>query len=297
MPPLIVRRLVHAGLDALARLPARGFPHRPLSREWIGRRAAGEQDPPGLDRAAGILNPAARQRWIRAAAAALAILFIPIPTPAAAQVVRGRVVDAESGAAVALARVVVAGSGQRARRTTTTADGRFSVRLGRGGSFHVQVARAGYAETRTRALAVGPRDTVDVDVRVSAVAHRLDPVTVTARARPLRVIGVFNDISEFPYTRVSAVGQPRSVGVRGWFPTPNFCYHLSGNADRAGSVVTLTVQARATRELCEAGTGSFFYNVTVRRLPPGAYTFRVLHAFQDDVGPPAMVLDTTVTVP
>jgi hypothetical protein len=268
MPALIARPPLDTGRVARAGADARDFPHRPRSGEW-----------PSV---------------LRAAAAALVILFIPIP--AAGQVLRGRVIDAESGAVVPLARVVVTGTGQRTRRTVTAADGRFLVRLRRGGSFRVQVARAGYAETRTRALAVGPRDTVDVDVRVSAVALRLDPVTVTARVRRLRVAGVFNEISEFPYTRVSAFGRPRSVGARGWFPTPNFCYHLSGNADRTGSIITLTVQARPTRELCDAGTGSLFYDVTVRRLPPGVYTFRVLHAFQNDVAEPAMVLDTTLTV-
>ena len=231
-----------------------------------------------------------------AAVAALVILFIPVPSPAAGQVVRGRVLDAQSGAAVELARVVVSGTGQGSRRTITAADGRFSVRLRRGGSVRVQVARAGYGETRTRSLAVGARDTVDVDVRISAVALPLEPVTVTARARRLRVTGVFNEISDFPNARASAVGKPRSVGVRGWFPTPDFCHHLAGNADRRGSIITLTVQARATSGPCPEGTGSLFYNVTVGRLPPGAYTFRVLHAFLDDVGAPTMVLDTTVTV-
>jgi hypothetical protein len=233
---------------------------------------------------------------IRAAFAALLILFVAVPSPAAGQVVRGRVIDARSGAAVELARVVVTGSGQGAHRTITAADGRFSVRLRRGGSVRVQVARAGYGETRTRALAVGPNDTVDVDVRISSVALPLDPVTVTARARRLRVTGIFNEISDYPVARASVVGQSRSVGVRGWFPTPDFCHHLAGHAHRAGSIITLTVQARATTGPCPEGTGSLFYNVTVRRLPPGTYTFRVLHAFQDDVGPPTLVLDASVTV-
>jgi hypothetical protein len=52
--------------------------------------------------------------------------------------VRGRVIDAQSGAAVELARVVVTGSGQRTRRTITAADVRFSVRLRRGGTVWVQ---------------------------------------------------------------------------------------------------------------------------------------------------------------
>jgi hypothetical protein len=233
----------------------------------------------------------------RAALAALIILCILLPGPVVGQVIRGRVIDAQSGAGVPLARVVVTGVGHRfTRRMFTAADGRFSFPLRRGGTYRVRVTRAGYAETRTGSLTVEPEETEEVDVRVSAVAHRLDPVTVTARPRPVRVTGIFNEISEFPFTRVAAVGQRRGVGVRGWFPTPNFCYHLSGNADRAGSVITLTVQARATSELCEAGTGSLFYNVMLRRLHPGTYTFRVLHAFQNDVAEPAMVLDTTLTV-
>jgi hypothetical protein len=233
---------------------------------------------------------------IRAVAAALVALFILVPGSAAAQVIRGRIVDAQSGAGVPLARVVVTGVDQRfTRRMFTAADGRFAFPLRRGGSFRVEVTRAGY-ETRTRSVTVGADETVDVELRVPSAAHRLDPVTVTGQPRRLRVTGVFNEISEFPYTRVSATGQRRALGAQGWFPTPNFCYHLSGNADRAGSIITLTVQARATSDTCDAGTGSFFYKVRVRRLPPGLYTFRVLHAFENDVGPPAMVLDTTVTV-
>lgn len=243
----------------------------------------------------GIQRRGAGSIRVPAAAAALVLLFMLIPSPAAGQVVRGRVVDARSGAGVELAQVVVSGRGQRSR-TMTAADGRFSVRLRRGGSVRVQVARAGYGETRTRSLAVGPGDTVNVDVRITSVALPLDPVTVTARARRLRVTGVFNEISDFPDARASAVGKARSVGVRGWFPTPDFCHHLAGNAHREGAIVTLTVQARATAGPCPEGTGSLFYNVTVRRLPPGSYTFRVLHAFQDGVGEPSLVLDTTVTV-
>ena len=244
--------------------------------------------PIGLDRPAAI-------RAVRAAVAALAILLVPIATPAAAQMVRGTVVDAQSGAPVAMARVVVTGSGQGTRRATTSADGRFAVSLRRGGAVRVQVARAGYAETGT-SVTVGPDETVQVNVQVAAVAHRLEPVTVTGRPRRLRVIGIFNEISDFPYTRVSATGQPRSVGIRGWFPTPSFCHHLSGNADRRGSVITMTVQARPTSETCEPATGSLFYNVTVRRLPPGTYTLRVVHTFQNDAANPTMALDTTVTV-
>lgn len=234
---------------------------------------------------------------VPAAVAALVICFILVPSPAAGQVIRGRVIDAQSGAGVPLARVVVSGLDHRfTRRMFTAADGRFSFPLRRGGSFRVQVTRAGYAQARTGSLRVGPSDTVDVDVRVSAAAHRLEPVTVTARPRRLRSLGVFYETPDTVYARASAVGQPRTIRVRGSFPTPHLCYHLSGNADRRESLITLTIQARGKRELCAAAAGGFIYDVTVRRLPPGTYTLRVLHTFQDDALEPAMVLDTTVTV-
>lgn len=234
---------------------------------------------------------------VRAAVAALAILFMLAPGPAAGQVLRGRVIDAQSGAGVPLARVVVSGVSHRfTRRMFTAADGRFAFPLRRGGSYRVQVTRAGYAQTRTRALTVGPNDTVDVDVRVSTAAHRLEPITVTGRPRRLNAVGLFYETPDSVSARARAVGQPRSIRVRGSFPTPHLCYHLSGNADRRESLITLTVQARGKSELCAQATGGFVYDVTVRRLPPGTYALRVLHTFQDDALRPVMVLDTSVTV-
>lgn len=242
----------------------------------------------------------ARAPWpsaMRAAAVALVILFIPVPSPAGAQVIRGQVVDSASGAGVPLARVVVSGVGHRfTRRMFTSADGRFSFPVRRG-SFRVQVVRAGYAETRTGTLTVGPDETVDVHLRVSAAPHRLEPVTATARPRRLKVVGLFHETTDTVIDRARVVGESRGVRVRGSFTVPHLCHHLSGNADRRGSVITLTIQARARSELCEAGTGAFYYNVTARRLPPGSYTLRVLHTFQGEGREPVTVLDTTVAVP
>lgn len=239
---------------------------------------------------AGVMRSA-----IRGALAALAILLILAPSPAAAQVIRGRVVDAQTGAAVELARVAVSGGGLRTQRMFTTADGRFSFPLRRGGRFRVQASRAGYEETR-RSVTVGAGDTVFVEVRVTPVAHRLDAVTVTGRPRRLKAHGRFYETTDTVNARVHVVGQRRSFRARGSFPTPHLCYHLSGNAHRVESVVTLTVQARGEAELCAAATGGFVYDVTVRRLPPGTYTVRVLYTFQDDVREPVMVLETTVDV-
>jgi hypothetical protein len=233
--------------------------------------------------------------WIRAAAA-LVFLCALVPAPAAGQVIRGQVVDSASGAGVPLARVVVTGTSHRFnRRMFTAADGRFAFPVRRGGSFRVQVTRAGYADAR-RSVAVGAGDTVHVNLRVTPTAHRLEPVTVTARPRRLRVVGVFGQTSDSIINPVRAAGRARSVWIGGTFVTPNPCYRLSGNADRRGSVITLTVQARAYRGLCDTAGGAFGYDVLVRRVPPGTYTLRVLHAYQNDVAEPLVALQTTVSV-
>jgi hypothetical protein len=211
-----------------------------------------------------------RLNALRSVVAVLAILFALAPGPVMAQMIRGRVVDAQTGAGVELVRVAVSGGGLRTQRMFTTADGRFSFPLRRGGRFRV--------------------------VRVTAVAHRLDAVTVTGRPRRLKAHGRFYETTDSVNARVQVVGQRRSFRARGSFPTPHLCYHLSGNAHRVESVVTLTVQARGEAELCAAATGGFVYDVTVRRLPPGTYTVRVLYTFQDDVREPVMVLETTVGV-
>jgi hypothetical protein len=233
---------------------------------------------------------------IHVAVAALILFFLAIPTQAAGQVIRGRVVDAASGTAVPLARVAVTGGGQRTR-TTTAADGRFSVRLRRGGSFRVQVTRTGYVQGSTESVRVGAEETVDVVVRISTAPHRLDPVTVTGRPRRIKVVGRFYETLDSTTARVRVVGQARGVRAFGSIPAPGECHQLSGNAERTGSVVTLTVQGRPRSEPCDPLTGGFAYDVTLRTLPPGVYTLRVIHAFQDEARPPAMVLDTTVTVP
>jgi hypothetical protein len=251
-------------------------------------------DRPSPDPRPAVLPAAAWPSAIRTAAAALIILCVLVPAPAAGQVIRGQVVDAASGAAVPLARVLVTGAGQR-MRTTTAADGRFSVRLRRGGSYRVQVTRAGYADG-TRSLTLGADETAAVDLRLAAAVHRLDPVTVTGRPRRIKVVGRFYETLDSASVRVRAVGRPRSIWAGGRWAAPGECYQLSGNAERTGQTVTLTVEARPRGEPCDPATGGFAYDVTLRGLPPGSYVLRVLHALQDGARPPAMVMDTMVTV-
>ncbi|HEV7590952.1 MAG TPA: carboxypeptidase-like regulatory domain-containing protein [Longimicrobium sp.] len=243
--------------------------------------------------------PALRRSSV-ALAAVVAAFCVRSPGSACAQVIAGRVIDAASGSGVPQARVAVIGSDRRAaRRAVTGDDGRFSIALPGGGSYRVEVARGGYADARTRPVWLGPNDTVSVDVRISSVAHRLAPLTATGRRRPLEVRGVFRekrDTTSGPAAPTTANGRARRIEAKGTFPTPSSCYRLAGAADRLGSVVTLNVEARSNGDLCPGPTGTFTYSVAVRGLPPGSYTFRVLHSYRDAEREPAVALDTTVTV-
>jgi hypothetical protein len=232
-------------------------------------------------------------------AAAAALLAFCTPGAAAAQVIAGRVIDAASGAGVPRA-IVTAEGGPPSPRTLSDDDGRFVIALGEVGSYRVRVAREGYRDARTRPLTPGPRDTVAVDVRVTAVPVALRALEVTARRRRLDVIGDFRQMlpaDSILAGPVTASGRQRGISVKGTFPTPSVCYHLAGAADRIGQVVMLNVEARPTgSDLCPDAEGAFTYSVTLRELPPGTYTLRVLHTFRNNAWEPEMALDTTVTV-
>jgi hypothetical protein len=235
---------------------------------------------------------------IRATVAAL-VICLATARPAAGQVITGRVVDAATGTPVARARVTAYGGDGAARRTVTGADGRFSFSLRGSGSYTVEVTRRGYDDTRTDTMSLDPADTVDVVVRMPAAAVRLQPLTVTARRRPLEVVGVFRQATLADSSArgpVRATGRSRSIAVKGIVPTPTACYRLAGAADRVGSIVTLNVEARPSGDYCPELPDAFTYDVRVRGLPPGSYTLRVLHTYRNAVWEPTMAMDTAVTV-
>ena len=220
---------------------------------------------------------------------------------ATAQVIVGRLVDAASGAGVARARVTAVGIGHEgSRRTTTAADGRFSLAV-RGGSYRVQAARTGYQDARSGEVTVGTGDTARVELRVAPAPHRLRGVTASTRPRRLPMLGVFTPVyptdSLLAAERTRVEGEPGRVVVRGVMLTPTACWRLAGAADRIGPVITLAVQARPTDDPCPPdAVGASTYKVTLRRLPPGTYNLRVLHVYRDAVWPPGVAMDTSVTV-
>ncbi|HET7462765.1 MAG TPA: carboxypeptidase-like regulatory domain-containing protein [Longimicrobium sp.] len=233
--------------------------------------------------------------------AALAAIALAPPAPAAAQVIAGRVVDAATGAGVARARVTVAGhENDESSRTLTAADGRFSIAV-RGGLYRVRAEGTGYEAARTSVTA-GPGDTVRVVLRIPVAPRRLGAVTASTRPRRLPMVGVFTPVyptdSLLAAERTRGEGGPARVIVRGVVPTPTACWRLAGAADRVGPLVTLNIQARPTGDPCPSdAVGASTYKVTLRRLPPGTYTLRVLHTYRAGAWQPSVALDSAgVTV-
>ena len=76
-----------------------------------------------------------------------------------------------------------------------------------------------------------------------------------------------------------ATGGTGTVTVRGTISTPNPCYALSGAAASEGRTLTLTVTARSNAEVCVQSIGTLGYDATLRGVPAGSYTVRVVHTY------------------
>ncbi|HET7230406.1 MAG TPA: carboxypeptidase-like regulatory domain-containing protein [Longimicrobium sp.] len=232
----------------------------------------------------------------RSTFALLAALWVAAPIPGAAQVIAGLVIDASSGGGVARALVTAAPVGRRGVfRTQSAADGRYSLQVS-AGRYVVRAVRAGY-QARTSEVSVGAADTARVDLRVAVAARMLGPVAASTRPRRLPVSGVFTPV--YPTDSLIAAERTRGEGgrgrviVRGVMLTPTPCWRPAGAADRVGPLITLNIQARLTGGACPPdAVGATTYKVTLRGIPPGTYTVRVLHTYRHDAFPGAVAIDS-----
>jgi hypothetical protein len=125
-------------------------------------------------------------RWLRPLAV-LSLLAVFAPRPAAAQAsIAGRVTEAETGAPVPEARVLLVGS---ALTTTTGQDGRYALRGVPTGPQVVRVLRVGYKEQR-KSTTVGVGAQVGMDFSLERSAVQLEEIVSTATgSRPREELG------------------------------------------------------------------------------------------------------------
>jgi len=116
----------------------------------------------------------------------LPLASLLLATPLSAQTLRGKVIDAATGAAVPAAAVRALSEGRDVGRGRTAADGTFSFQLRAPATVRIEAQRTGYRTTVTGDLPVGLRETVDVEVKLSAEAIAIEPLRVTARVEPPR---------------------------------------------------------------------------------------------------------------
>jgi Carboxypeptidase regulatory-like domain/TonB-dependent Receptor Plug Domain len=117
----------------------------------------------------------------------IAALLALLATPLSAQVVRGKVLDAATGEPVPQAEVTAASAeGRGAGRARSAVDGSFTLELRAAGTFTLRAERAGYQPSTSGALPVGVRETLEVELRISATALAMEPLRVTARMEPPR---------------------------------------------------------------------------------------------------------------
>jgi len=105
-----------------------------------------------------------------------------LAVPAESQVVRGQVVDDQSGAAVSVVDVsILDANGNVLRTTTSDAEGAFMIGTRAPGEYQLQAQRLGFETVTTEALELHRDSIVDVVIRMSSEAIALDPLEVIGR--------------------------------------------------------------------------------------------------------------------
>ena len=108
-------------------------------------------------------------------------LFI-FPCDAAAQMLRGTVTDATSGAPVKATNLsLYSTDGQQLLRTLSDQDGKFEIVLPKGMTVYVQAERIGYATLKSELISGSTAEILQLNVRLSAVAIPLQGIEVAGR--------------------------------------------------------------------------------------------------------------------
>ena len=128
------------------------------------------------------MNPAYRTSPCKAAPLLLVLAlstFVDAP-PAYGQALRGYVVDDSTCTGIEGATVTLIRGDSAVEFSIADADGWFFFALPGSGTYQLDAQRLGYARTRSRALFLGPSDTLTVEFLLRTEAVLLDPIVVTA---------------------------------------------------------------------------------------------------------------------
>jgi hypothetical protein len=120
---------------------------------------------------------------VRPVALAMDSLRVPVAAEAG---ITGQVLEAASGQPIVGARVALLdGRGLVVRSAESDAAGNFHLRVSRPGAHRLRADRVGYRRSTSPPVTVVPDDTMRVEMRMSAEALVLEPLTVVASSRSL----------------------------------------------------------------------------------------------------------------
>jgi len=109
----------------------------------------------------------------------LAFAILLIPPGANAQVVRGQLLDGESGLPLEGAMIVLQGPSGEMGRVLSNAAGRFLLRAPGAGTYSVRADRIGHRSTTSDPFPLSAGDTVDIRLVAEVQAIELDALEVS----------------------------------------------------------------------------------------------------------------------
>jgi hypothetical protein len=103
---------------------------------------------------------------------------------AAGQAVDGRVYDAVTRQPVAAVELKLVQGERIVVTTLSDSSGRFMLRAGTGGRYHITAARIGYADAKTQSIELVADQTISAELQLSVTAVPIAPLTVVAARDP-----------------------------------------------------------------------------------------------------------------
>jgi len=114
----------------------------------------------------------------------LVLLLLSCPSVVAAQVIRGRVLEADTDQPVRLAGLELLDDRDRVLvNATADSTGQFRVRAWMSGKYRLRATALGYRSVTSELLELGTGDEYALNIRLAADAVPIEPITVMSRSR------------------------------------------------------------------------------------------------------------------
>jgi hypothetical protein len=137
-------------------------------------------------------HPCEEGRYLMQRCLALTIACLTSsPAGLLAQLITGRVLEVDSNRPIGAALVTLVAGHRSLLSTESDSAGSFRVAVPRAGWYSLRVERLGYTPATSETLEVGARENVEVAIRLSVTAIRLEPLVVVKRHREAQAMSQF----------------------------------------------------------------------------------------------------------